>query len=141
MVEPVLILGWLSTVLKGDAFLNANLTGGWHLFPIEGSPASPFGMVRMHTAAPDLTGLNNGQTIWLPTVFQVNVYDRVRHDFTRLDPLAGRIFELLHASQGQNANGIIYDVYRVQIHADSEPIGQVTEYFITQQFAIDAKSN
>lgn len=138
--EPVDVLEWIKPVLENDAALAAGLTGGWHTYPLPAGVRSPFGMVRMHTSAADLTGLQNGQVIWTPIIFQVNLYDREHANWQRLKPLARRVFALLHGTQGQTADAIIYDVYRVQIDADKELNGQITEAFITQQFAIDVKS-
>jgi hypothetical protein len=142
-IEPVIALKWLNSILTTDAVLTNPVTGvlgGWHKFPLPGGLRSPFGMVRQHTSSQDLTALDYGSKIWVPLILQVNLYDRERNTFDRISPLAQRVYEILHGAQGQLAGGIVYDCYRVQVHADTEQLGQITENFITQQFAIDALS-
>lgn len=139
--EPIVVLKWLHSVLTTDSVLTHATTGvlgGFHGFPLPAGLRSPFGMVRQHTAAVDLTALNNGGLIWVPTTFQVNLYDRERRDFARLDPLAARVYAVLHGAVATTAGGIIFSVHRTQIDADAENLGDVVEQFITQHFAITA---
>lgn len=146
MTEPVLILSWLSSVLTTDTTLNDTSTGvkgGWH----RRAPAnarSPYAIVRQLTAAEDLTGLNNGVLIWSPNTFQINLYDRDQQnidDFTRLDPLAQRIYALLQAASGQPTGGIIYGCHRLNTKIGDETLeGGAVELYINQTFMIEAKS-
>ena len=139
MSEPILARKFLNSILVPDPVLAAGLPGGWHELAPAGV-ASPYGIVRQHMSGRDETGLNNGGLIWVPLVFQVNVYDRVRQNFNRLDPLADQIYSLLQAINGNHADGIIYGCYRIEVDANFQVIGDVVERYILQKYQIDARS-
>jgi hypothetical protein len=143
MVEPILALKWLNGILRTDPVLNhvtTGVLGGFH----RKAPATaryPYGIFRQHMSSSDVTGLENAVKIWTPMVFQVNVYDAGRDDFSRLDPLANRIYALLHAARATLADGIIYGSQRSGVDAGDTVVGSVVELYITQKFTIDAYSN
>jgi hypothetical protein len=141
MTEPVLVLTFLNPILTQDPVLVAGVVGGWHRVAPAGVQ-SPFGIVRQHMAAEDLTGLDGGRKIWVPGVYQVNLYDRKQRTFARIDPLAQRVYELLQGIDGTAVGGIIYGIHRVGIEAGDEqvPGTDTIETYITQRFGIEAVS-
>ena len=141
-MEPILVLRWLNGILVPDPVLahpSTGVVGKFHMVP-PANADSPYGIVRQHSGAADLTAVDYGTTIWVPVVVQVNLYDRVRGDFSLLEPLASRVYELLHAASGATADGIVYGSRRVLVHTGAVPLGNVIERFIEQHFAIEAKS-
>ena len=142
VTEPILTMRWLNSILVTDSVLSnpsTGVRGGFHLVPPLGVK-SPFGIVRQETAAADLTALDGGGLIWVPQIFQVNLYERERGDYTRLDPLAARIYSLLHAQIAENAEGIIFECYRQSVYAFYDNVGEVIERFINQKFTIEARA-
>lgn len=140
--EPVLILRWLNSILTTDSVLNHSVTGvkGQFHRVAPANALSPFGIVRQETAAEDLTGLDGGGLIWVPVVMQVNLYDRVRGDLSVIDPLAARIYTLLHAQVANVSGGIVFSSRRLTIRAGQEQLGDLIEQFIEQRFSIEAKA-
>lgn len=141
-VEPVIALYFLNDILTPELAVGHSLhalTGGFHAVLPEGVH-SPFGIVRPMTALDDLTGLDNGGLIWVPGIYQVNLYDREVPNYARISPLAAVIYELLQARDGESADGIIYGVHRMRVNADVEMQGDVQEWFINQQFMLSARA-
>lgn len=144
MTEPVVILNWLNSILLTDPVLTNPTTGvigGWYRDDAPVGVKSPYGLIRMHTASEDLTALDGSAgLIWVPTIFQVNLYDRVRGNLSVIDPLAQRVYQILHAQDATLPGGIVFYAKRRQILAGSERVGDAAEQYITQQFDIAAKA-
>lgn len=137
MIEPLVALHWLNSVLVPDSVLSTGLVGGWH----EIAPAGvryPFGIARQETASADQYGLDNGGLIWVPMTFQANVYERDKDNYSRIGPLADRVYELLQGGIATTADGIIYSCYRTKVQAGIQTIGDLKERYINQNFTIEA---
>lgn len=140
MLEPVFALRWLANLLINDSELSdpdTGVLGGWHRIPH--SPASPYGIVRQETSSVDLTGLDNAELIWVPVIVQINLYDRGRGDFSRIEPHARRVYELVHHAQGITADGVLFACERLSVRADAEVLGETEEQFIEQRFSMNVR--
>lgn len=147
MTEPMLALNFIQSILVPDSVLGNPVTGigtRWHTPTVVGEK-SPYGIVRQLTGAADLTALDDGEptgvSIWTPVIMQVILYDRERSDYTRIDPLAQRVFELLQRQSGTlPGQGIVYGSHRTYIKASFEPDGDAVIRFIEQQFTMEVRS-
>lgn len=143
-IEPILALHWLNSILTTDGELNDPVTGvrGWH----EIAPAnvlSPYGIVRQLTGAADLLALDYGgenETIWVPCIMQVIIYDRVATNYSRIGPLAARAYSLLQRASGTTPLGVVYATRRTLVRVGPEPVGDAVERFAEQQFTLEARS-
>lgn len=139
MSEPITALKFLNSLLVPDSFIATHLLGGWHEVPPLGTQ-SPYGQVRNMTAAEDLTGLDGGVLIWSPVVMQIIVYERDRDNYSRLEPIANRIYAILQSADGMATGGIVYGCHRMNSLAGWDMDSKVVVRKIEQQYMLEARS-
>src|SRR4051812_37021199 len=122
---------------RADAQLTTLVPGGFHRKPPPGV-ASVFGIIRQETSSSDLYGFDGegGAPIWVPLIFQANVYDRNKDDYTRLEPAARRIHAVMHGQTVSTPDGTVFGCRRIAQYADEEVLGDAVELFINQKYEI-----